>query len=97
MVKKVSLKDSASLELVNKERFITGLKPLSEEEVKNTNILINKQTNKSGGTHKAMIYIPQSLWIKINNHRLEQIKQGKKLESLNRTVINFLEKRFEKY
>ena len=40
MVKKVSLKDSASLELVNKERFITGLQPLTEDEHKNTNILI---------------------------------------------------------
>ena len=79
MVRKVSIKDSANLELVNKERFINGLKPLSEEDLKDTNILINKQTNKSGKqetTHKAMIYIPQSLWIKINNHRLEQIKQG---------------------
>jgi ABC-type dipeptide/oligopeptide/nickel transport system permease component len=94
MTKKVSIVDSAKQKLVEKEKFIYGF----NESKTDTNKLINKQTNKSvkQETHKAMVYIPQPLWVKYNNYRYELAKQGKSV-SFNKMVLEFLEKKLEKF
>jgi hypothetical protein len=93
MTKKVSIKDSAKQTLVDKERFVQNLKPLTDDDFK-----ASKQNTrvKAKGTHNASVYIPLDVWVKFKTFELEQSKRGINV-SFNKVVIELLQKEFKNY